>query len=338
MKRLSRLLLIGCCLLAVSASSAWAQVFKAALGQSSVTMTGNWQFHTGDDLGWANPAFDDAKWEKISADKPWGVQGHPGYPGFAWYRRAVEIGGLSGPVSIYVPQVDDAYEVFWNGQRIGSFGRLPPHAEWTPYPVSNVFTLFDPRAGPGSGKDGRLNGVLEGVLAIRVWNEMPGSSDSFDSGGLNAPPQIGESQVLRDRLALTEDKQERRGLIRIIEGTILLLTGFVAIALWVFDRRNRLQLWLGIFLIGQVGYSNIFVLPAVNRILFTPPAYLYLAIISLAKDVGIWMVIQTLFGLDREQVWAKDDRDTGSTPAYPLRYRRGYRLALGIGLAASSAS
>jgi hypothetical protein len=61
----------------------------------------------------------------------------------------VEIDGVAGPVSIYIPQVDSAYEVYWNGEEIGGFGKLPPHAEWNEQPVSNVFALPNPKPDTG---------------------------------------------------------------------------------------------------------------------------------------------------------------------------------------------
>ena len=110
---------------------AGAQTFKAPdPGPGVVPITGTWQFHTGDDLAWANPAFNDSGWEAITTDQPWGAQGHPGYTGYAWYRKRLDIGVGNKPLGIFIPESDGAYEVYWNGQRIGRSGSLPPHAVW----------------------------------------------------------------------------------------------------------------------------------------------------------------------------------------------------------------
>ena len=61
------------------------------IGSGVVAVEGDWQFHSGDDLGWADPAYDDSEWERIKADDTWGAQTHPAYTGFAWYRRRLEI-------------------------------------------------------------------------------------------------------------------------------------------------------------------------------------------------------------------------------------------------------
>jgi hypothetical protein len=53
----------------------------------------------------------------------WMAHGHPGYYGYAWYRRAVTVpaGGPSwdmlGPTL-----VDHGYELYWNGERLGGSG------------------------------------------------------------------------------------------------------------------------------------------------------------------------------------------------------------------------
>ena len=61
------------------------------LGQSDVRLNGFWQFHTGDDPRWASPSLDDSAWEPINSSSSWGSQDHPGYTGFAWYRRHLDI-------------------------------------------------------------------------------------------------------------------------------------------------------------------------------------------------------------------------------------------------------
>src|SRR5579863_287484 len=61
------------------------------LGHGTVALDGPWQFHLGDDLAWANPALDDSGWEQLSANKPWGMQGHANTEGVAWYRLRVTL-------------------------------------------------------------------------------------------------------------------------------------------------------------------------------------------------------------------------------------------------------
>jgi hypothetical protein len=284
-----------CFLLTLVATAACAQDLVATYpGKGVFTTTGNWRFRTGDDLHWLAPTFDDSTWEQLSADEPWGAQTHPGYTGFAWYRRTIDIANVTGPLSIYLPQIDNAYELYFNGQRIGGYGQLPPHAVWNINLVSNVFSLPKPDAG----------GHLRGVLVIRVWEAMLGSADPSDGGGLNGPPLIGDSKLLTNTLALQETKRERSYLIRIIQTAVFCIVAAIALGMWVFDRSRKLHLWLGIFLLG-FARGAVVAFPDFLRVEVYERNQLYVSVSNAAKDLGMWMLILVLFGLDRETFWRR---------------------------------
>ncbi|MGB6934046.1 MAG: GGDEF domain-containing protein, partial [Acidobacteriaceae bacterium] len=127
------------------------------LGQGAIPLDGAWQFHTGDNPEWASPSFDDSGWESMQVNGPWGSQSHPGYTGYAWYRRHVQIHTVAGSKTKYallMPPIDDAYEVFWNGKSIGQFGKFPPRPRW-------YYSTF-PRSFP-------VPSAQSGTIAIRVW-------------------------------------------------------------------------------------------------------------------------------------------------------------------------
>src|SRR5580658_4002673 len=123
-------------------------IAHVTLGQSAVPLYGPWKFTVGDSpldprTGqplWAEPDFDDSKWETVdltpkdAAGDPisgqsgyvpgWTAKGHPGTSGFAWYRIRVQVQAqpgkqlaLAGPAD-----VDDAYQVFNDGEMVGQFG------------------------------------------------------------------------------------------------------------------------------------------------------------------------------------------------------------------------
>src|SRR6266436_8900893 len=103
------------------------------IGRGTVPIDGEWQFHLGDDVRWSSPSYDDSQWEHIKTDSSWGTQTHPSYTGFAWYRRHLDIPPsplANAKLAILMPPVEDAYELFWNGARIGHQGDPPPHAVW----------------------------------------------------------------------------------------------------------------------------------------------------------------------------------------------------------------
>src|ERR1700683_1167116 len=112
------------------------------IGKSVVALNGPWKFHTGDDPRWSDPNFDDFSWEAVDLSAPagahhsdvglsgyvpgWTSRGHAGYWGYGWYRMRVSVTAssrdalaLAGP-----PDVDSAYQVFVNGQLLGSAGKF----------------------------------------------------------------------------------------------------------------------------------------------------------------------------------------------------------------------
>jgi len=106
----------------------------------------------------------------------WMTHGHPGYHGYAWYRRAVAVpAGRHASWDILGPTlVEDGYELYWNGQRLGGSGRLGP----TPRVVGTRPMRF---ALPADAAGTR------GVLAIRAFM-LPGPGGSADGGGMHSPP------------------------------------------------------------------------------------------------------------------------------------------------------
>ena len=106
------------------------------LRAAATLLDGAWRFHTGDDPHWADANTDDSGWETVdmtalpgSHDDDvglpdyvagWMAHGHPGYRGYAWYRRAVTVPAGRATWDILGPTaVDHGFELYWNGQRLG---------------------------------------------------------------------------------------------------------------------------------------------------------------------------------------------------------------------------
>jgi hypothetical protein len=161
------------------------------LRAAATVLDGSWRFHTGDDPQWADANTNDDGWETIDMTAVpgshdgdvglpdyvagWMAHGHPGYHGYAWYRRAVTV--PAGPASwdILGPTlVEHGYELYWNGQRLGGSGRLGP----APRVVGTRPLRF---ALPADAAGTR------GVLAVRTYM-LPGSGVSADGGGMHSAP------------------------------------------------------------------------------------------------------------------------------------------------------
>jgi hypothetical protein len=161
------------------------------LRAAATLLDGAWRFRTGDDARWADAGTADGDWETIDMTAlpgshdgdvglpdyvaGWMAHGHPGYRGYAWYRRAVMVPAGRASWDILGPTlVDHGYELYWNGELLGGAGRLgaAPRVVGT-RPLR--FALPPDAAG------------TRGVLAIRVYM-LPGSGASADGGGMHSAP------------------------------------------------------------------------------------------------------------------------------------------------------
>ena len=214
------------------------------LGKGAAPLNGPWQFHLGDDAAWARPAIDDAAehngWEQLSADKPWGAQGHASYTGFAWYRRHIQLElapDTPSDVALFLPPVDDAYEVYWNGSLVGRAGGFPPHLIWYFRPPPRTFGL-----GP----------VRTGVLAFRVYKVPLGSFDSGIQGGFNAPPVMGSPEAIEAIKAASDFRWLQRNQFRFAIDSLYALVSLLCFLTWLRDRREWLLFWMAGYGIAPV--------------------------------------------------------------------------------------
>jgi hypothetical protein len=205
------------------------------LGKGTAPLDGPWQFHLGDDPAWAAPGYDDSHWEQLTADKTWGAQGHPSYTGFAWYRRTIRITPAPGAdpnVALLIPTIDDAYELYWNGVKVGQLGKLPP------YPL-----LYEGIPNQTFG----LGPIRSGVLAVRVWKFALASNDPDTLGGFERMPLIGSPTAIaaergnRDYKWL-QSRQFSFGLTSLY--ALVALLSFVA---WLRDRNQWLLFWMSLY-------------------------------------------------------------------------------------------
>jgi hypothetical protein len=259
-------------------------------GSGSVLIEGNWQFHVGDDPAWSQPAFDDSAWEHIGTSSSWRAQTQRGYSGFAWYRKQISLSGRPSPIALLIPPFQDAYEVFWNGKKIGESGKLPPHARWWYHPHGMVFSI-----GPAP---------LEGVLALRVWKAAPYFPDPAEGGGLLRTPVLGSPAALAQRLSLVRAAREQHFVPRFIFSGALFITGLIAILLFVRQRSELLYLWLGLFLIGNSLYAFQGLDGEYYGFTFFQ-GLLNGEVVGSLQDISLWMVLLTLFALHKEQRWKR---------------------------------
>jgi hypothetical protein len=205
MKVASALLwLLGLALALEGTQTAYATV-DVRLAPAEASLTGPWQFRLGNNPQWASPQFDDAAWEQVDLTPlpgahdgdvglsnyvpGWTARGHLGQWGHAWYRLRVHWSALDGsPLVLVGPTlVDDAYEIFWNGQRIGGVGDFsadPPRAFST---RPRLYRL------PITGTSG------EAVIAIHVYLQQS-TAGAVEAGGMHVAPILAQASAGESRL------------------------------------------------------------------------------------------------------------------------------------------
>jgi hypothetical protein len=209
------------------------------LGKGVAPLDGPWQFHLGDDPTWATPGIDDATghngWEQLTADAPWGTQKHPGYTGYAWYRRQLNISPASGAspdVTLLIPAIDDVYQVFWNGVPVGQLGSFPPRVDFQFGIPAQVYGLGPARSG---------------VLAVRVFKLPSMSVDDGTAGGFEALPLAGSPEAIATKRGAL-DFRWLRGRQFVFGLTSLYgLASILSFIAWLRDRKQRLLFWMAAY-------------------------------------------------------------------------------------------
>jgi hypothetical protein len=261
-------------------------------GTGSIPLQGNWQFHLGDDKAWADPALDDSSWEQIHADAPWGSQSHPSYTGFAWYRRRIEIDDSNAAgtkkLALLIPPVQDAYEVYWNGQKLGTYGMLPPNANWWIVGHVEVYPLP----------------TTNGVLALRVWKAPLSSVDPAESGGLTSTPQLGDASVLAAQAKSVGYQNDERRMPNFLIGAVTLVLGVLSFLLYLRDRKQALYLWLALYLVAG-GLGELQRLSAFRFGITFRTYQLITQLLSSSRDISIWLILLALFGMAQERRWRR---------------------------------
>jgi Beta-galactosidase jelly roll domain len=126
-------------------------------------LRGTWKIELGDKREWANPRFDDSKWQDIFVPAPWEDEGFPGYDGYAWYRKSFKLPPRKPSTALYLHLgcIDDVSEVYLNGKLLGGYGSFPPHYE-TAYDQNEIFLVPEKYWNP--------NGV--NMIAVRVYDDQ----------------------------------------------------------------------------------------------------------------------------------------------------------------------
>lgn len=248
-----------------------------SLGQAIVPLNGPWKFQIGDspidpvthNRMWADPGFDDSRWETVDLSpvpgqsdpfdgdprwvKGWQARGHADYTGWAWYRLQIRVAAPAlERLAIDGPRVaDDAWQLFANGQLLGSFGEFDRRGNVSKIYWARPRMLLLPNDVGTTSVSG--TNVMTVTLAFRTWLASYDHMGPGGIGGLHYAPLLVAGGAIRAQSHL-DWEQRLISQNYAVEGAIFLLLAIVAASLTLFDPSDKVYLWVaGVLLFTGLG-------------------------------------------------------------------------------------
>jgi Stage II sporulation protein E (SpoIIE) len=268
---------------------------EATLGDGTVELSGLWKFHIGDDMAWARQDFNDSSWGTQDLTPPagsanpelgssgyipgWTANGYPKHAGFAWYRLRVNVQSSHGRLAIKMPnEVDDAYQLYVNGQLLGELGRFGERKATAYSTLPRAFRL------PRELRNGPI------TIAVRVYMNSATLFQTPDAGGMHEPPVLGHAGVIGTLIQMDWDDTAHVVGSGFLEMLILLLAWMVAVSLLSMDRTEPSYLWLSLVCAVTI-LSNgvVLIVSFVPWIALTAGYFLQSVIIGPIR-IGLWVI------------------------------------------------
>lgn len=313
------LALIGSAFGPLRAQTAPANAAPILFGHSVVALDGPWKFHIGDNPQWAEPNYDDSQWETVNlTPRPgvadpftrdpryvpgWTTRGHPGYWGYAWYR--IRVAAAAGPgekLAVMADGVDDGYQVFAQGKLLGSNGEFRAGKYPVVYfPQPQMFVLPAPPSPSGRGGD-RLSSARTEVLAFRVWMGPVRLSHHPFTGGLHYAPLLGESGAIAEQTHIAWLELVRHyASAGLAIGMFFLLT-MVAASLILFDRSDRVYLWVATAFLADTIRESAFCLAYWTHLVSLREFFFVLAFMA-PLALALWAMVWWKWFQLRRPLW-----------------------------------
>ena len=298
------------------------------LGDSVVPLNGPWKFHVGDSpidpkTGkplWAQPSFDDSKWESVDltplpgVSDPWNgdprwvpgwtAKGHPGYMGWAWYRLRVRVAERPGErLAVNAPlEADDAYQLFANGTHIGSLGKFDRQGKIvaTYFPLPEMF-LVPPEPVPA---DGAVETTRSLTFAYRVWMGPVGMTYSISPGGIHYAPLLLAAGGMGAQSKLDWSEVTVQYIYACFEGSVFLLLAMLAASVMLFDRSDLVYLWVAGALMITVIMDAVTILMNFTHLLDAKVLFLLMYAVLYPALMGTWAMVWWVWYQLKRPAWA----------------------------------
>jgi stage II sporulation SpoE-like protein len=206
--------------------------------RAATILDGQWRFHTGDDLQWGEPGFNDSDWPTLSLSQSLAEQGIDTYNGYAWYRLKIQPQQFAQfssfaagePLSLLVSSNSvGQIDVFVNGLEAGhTRGMTESPSEYQSPPF--VVPLTPAASGPT-------------VIAIRTW----AAPETTISHGLLRKVEIGAANDMAERHAMAIGRQwNEHATSALIVSFLFLCVAFLGGFLYLAQRHHPEYLWLAL--------------------------------------------------------------------------------------------
>ena len=209
-------------------ASLTAQGFAA--NPDGVQFTFPWRFHPGDDPAWAEPAFDDARWETVVPLMPPGELPRGGWPGVGWFRRHLRVEPALWGVALLI-RIEEvgAADIYLDGKLVHRGGAPADEA---------VPELGRARAGPWPIV---FSARPDHVLAVRYSCAASGTNPA----GIGFTLSVHETDaVAAGRAAVARRNAALLGAL----ATVLVFVALLHGALYSFYPRMRENLFYALFM------------------------------------------------------------------------------------------
>ena len=173
------------------------------LNNTSISLSGRWKYAIGDNLKWKNPDFDDQDWKDIKLP---GKCPNIHYPCYVWYRKKIWLKKVKNykDIALFIGSIWYADEVFINGVKIGSEGRLG--ANFVEAQDKSRLYHIDPKL---------LYKNRPNLIAIRSYV-------SYRDGRVNGPILIGNKDFLERNLKIPMENRQENMELFVLGGLIII--------------------------------------------------------------------------------------------------------------------
>jgi sigma-B regulation protein RsbU (phosphoserine phosphatase) len=214
--------------LALNTSSSQAQTFDASHLPGPQDLATTWLVHAGDDPAYAETGFDDSSWKLFNTATSLKNVITGSQPTVVWYRLHVKVDPSQRDLALLEWNLESAFEVYVNGERILQVGRVDPFVPYS-FQARLVRRVPDQQ-------------IATGHLVIAVRAHITTLEWSGTAPGLYATNlTIGQESTLREHAWLLVIGEN---LFRWLAWFSGLGLGVVAVALFAAQRSQKEYLWI----------------------------------------------------------------------------------------------